>query len=233
MNFSNDKIFQIKSNLEIEKLFCKCIYLKGEIGIFSSFYNYSEIYPFFLFKEFNNDNFEDYLPNTHNESKIIIRKNYFSTIQNFTSLLLNDLIKISDNKIVFISASENTEILYIIIFNIFGEKKIKIRYYSIAIYALYHHKILKDLRINNFNNLIAFALSYCPNKKCDSDDDEHYSALMIFSYTNSTDMAFYLEDYFLTNNLDDNNSLEIDLKGQLNLENNISDTFYLIFLYKK
>ena len=120
MNFSNDKIFQIKSNLEIEKLFCKCIYLKGEIEIFSSFYNYSEIYPFFLFKEFNNDNFEDYLPNTHNESKIIIRKNYFSN-----SLLLNDLIKISDNKIVFISASENTEILYIIIFNIFEKKKLR------------------------------------------------------------------------------------------------------------
>ena len=217
-NFSGDKILKIKTNLEIEKLFCKCIHLKDEIGIFSSYYNYSDLepYPFFLFKEFKNDNFQDYLPSLYNESKIIIRKNYFSNI-----LLLNDLIKINENKIVFISTSNNTEILYIIIFNIFGEKQIMIRYYSIEIYALYHYKILRDLRINNFNNLIAFASSYCPKQKCDSDEDEHYSALMIFSYPNSTDMTIYLEDYLFNNNLDDNHNFEIDLKEQLYFENNI------------
>ena len=77
------------------------------------------------------------------------------------------------------------------------------------------------MKINNYNNFLALAYSYCPKEKCDSDNDDHYSALIIFSYPNSIDTTLNLEDYLLHSNNTDIKNLEIDLKTQINLENNI------------
>ena len=77
------------------------------------------------------------------------------------------------------------------------------------------------MTINNYNNFLALAYSYCPKEKCDSDNDDHYSALIIFSYPNSIDTTLNLEDYLLISNNTDIKNLEIDLKTQINLENNI------------
>ena len=141
-NLSNEKTTTFETNYFVDKLFYKCIHLSGDIGIFSSYYKYSDsnIYPFLLFKEFKNNQFKDYLSSAYSDSKLVIQKTDFSNI-----LFLTDLIKINDNKIAFVSPSQNREILNIIIIHIFGNKNIKRRYYSIKLYALYHYKILSDL----------------------------------------------------------------------------------------
>ena len=133
------------------------------------------------------------------------------------------MIKINDNKIIFVSTVQSKDKLYIILINIFGNKQIKIRYYLIELYALYHLAIYKDLRINNYNNFLAFTFSYCTNINIDNDDDdnEHKTALIIFSYPNSIDTTLYLDDYLLNNNNIDIKNLKIDLKPQIRLENNI------------
>ena len=220
-DLSNEVIESLNCNInsDAELMFYKCIHLKGNVGIFSSFYKYTNINPFFLFKEFKNDDFTDYLPSTYTDSKIIIDKaDYY-----YNNLLLSDLIKITDNKVVFVSSSKNKEILYLILFNIFGENediRVKIRYYSLPLYDLYHHKILLDLRIEKYNKYLAFAFSYCPSQDCVDDDSEHYAAVMIFSYPNSTDTTIQLDNFLLEKNVDPRN-LEIDLTKLVNIENNI------------
>ena len=217
-NLTDSKVKTIESTIIDEDLFNKCIHLKGEVGIFASYSTKNNIiYPYFFVFEYDNEidkNFKNYLTTTN--STIILEKPNFNY-----NLLLNDIVKINENKTIFSSTLENKEILYIVAFSFFGEKKVKIRYYPIELYELYHYKILFDLRVHNYNNYLAFGFSFCPNKECDSDDNEHYSALIIFSYPNSIDTSLNLEDYLLNKNNVNIKNLEINLKPQLNLENNI------------
>ena len=218
-DFSNKKIHQIESNAD-EESFYKCIHLEGEVGVYAYYYNQEgNINPVILFREFKikNDQYEYYLSSEYTASGIMISKNNF--LNNF---LLNDIIRIGDKKIVFTATVEDKETLYIILINIFGEseKKLKIRYYSIKLFALYHYKILFDLKLINYKNFITLGLSFCNNTNCSRDEDEHYAGLIIFNYPNSTDTKFYLDKNLFKNNIN-MSDIEIDLKNQLNFENNI------------
>ena len=192
--FTDPIDYQIESNIDINAIYFKCIHLKDEIGVFSYFKSINNTnYPYLLFKEFNieTNSFENYLPDKYVNSEIILnqRDDFFG------ALLMNNIIRINENKICFCTIPSNKETIYIILINFFGNKQIKIRYYSIQIYPLYHYKILFESTIHNYNNYIAFAASYCPNQKCNDNNDEHYVGLMVFSYPNSTDSEFNLENH--------------------------------------
>ena len=218
VGFTNPIDYKFESNIPIEEIFYKCIHLKGEIGAFS-YYKYIDYipYPFILFKEFNKEtqSFDNFLPNKYVNSEIALKVDEF-----FFPVLLNDFIKINDNKICLVNVLTDRETVYIILFNIFGEKQIKIRYYSIPTFSLYNYKILFDLRAHNYNNFIAFASSYCNNQKCDDNNDQHYSGFMVFSYPNSTDSELNLEEYLFNNDFNFK-KMEIDLKKNLIFQNNI------------
>ena len=210
--------YKFESNIDDEEIFYKCIHLKGNVGIFSYYKLIYDIpYLFLMFKEYNieSEKFENYLPSKYSDSEIILNQKEF-----IPSVSLNDFIKIDETKLCFSSVLTNKETVYIILINIFGDRQIKIRYYSLLVYPLFKYKILYELRIHNFNKFLAFASSYCPNQECDENDDEHYSGLMIFSYPNSTDTILDLEKYIFEKNIDFNN-LEIDLKTKLLFQNNI------------
>ena len=216
-NFENKVSETFTSNLNEDKLFIKCIHLKENVGVFSSFHQYTTgVYPFFIFKELKDNEFVNYLSSDYPDSKIIIEKNNFKN-----NLAYCDLIKINDNKIVFVTCSTEKEILYIIVFNIFGENLVKIRYYSIQLWALYGKKLLKDLRIHNYNNYLVCAISYCNNTACDQDTDEHYPGLMIFSYPNINDKTLSIEDYIYNDNTLDPFNFKWDISKQLIIQNNI------------
>ena len=97
---------------------------------------------------------------------------------------MNDIIRITENKIAFLTTLNNQETLYIIIFHLYGDRKVKIRYYSIKLYALYHHKILLDMKLIQYKNILGLGMSF--DKKCNGDYNEHYSGLILFSYPNSS-----------------------------------------------
>ena len=218
INLSNEKILTITSSIDNENLFCKSIHFKQDIGIFSSYCTISNIqYPFLLIREFSSDNFVNYLSSSNSfDSSIMIGRGGLST-----NVLLNDIVKMNNNKIVFTSTSESKEILYIVVVHFFGEKQYRVRYYDIPIFALYHYKFLFELRLNNYNNFLSFSSSICPNENCSTDDDEHYSSLIIFSYPNSTDVTFSLDNYLFNNNNISIQSVEFSLNDQLIFENNI------------
>ena len=111
---------------------------KEEIGVFCYYKNIDyKPYPFLLFKEFNTDNIGNYFLNKYNNSEVVLNKEQFNN-----GVLLNDIIKRNDDYICFSAVSTNKETLYIILINTFGERQIKIRYYSLQVYPLFNYKIL-------------------------------------------------------------------------------------------
>ena len=217
-DFSNPVEFKFQSYIDNDKIFFKCIHLKEEVGIFVYYKSIDNIQTLCMaFREFNitNNTFVNYLSDEHSE--ILLNKKVFNV-----DALLSDMIKLNEDKICLFTLLENKETAYIILVDIFGVKQIKIRYYYIPIFGLYNFKILYELRIHNYNNFMAFASSNCPNKKCESDRDEHYSNLIIFNYPNSTDTEFNIEEYIIKNNTNIHfNEVEIDLKTNLIFENNV------------
>ena len=217
-DLGREKHKDYESNLEDGDIFCKCIHLKEEFGVFSSYYNKSDIvYPFLLIRGYSDREFVNYLSSDFESSMIILKR------QNLlTNLLLNDIVKMNDNKVAFAGVASSKEILYIITLNLFGDKQYKIRYYDIQIFALYHYKIFSELRLSLYNNFLSFAASFCPSETCAKDEvDDHYSSLIIFSYPSSTDIIFSLDNHLFNNNHISIESVELNLANNLNLENNI------------
>ena len=124
---------------------------------------------------------------------------------------LNDLIKINDERLVFISAENNK--LNFLFFDLYNNyNKIKIRYYS---YSSNNYIFEKELAGHNYNDLLIFTITT-------SKDYNYNSLLMIFGYANGTDSEIDISPY-----LSDSDSYDINyniinkLKEYLTIDNNI------------
>ena len=180
----------IESTIKEQNLFNKCVHLNGEIGVFSSYKkDNNNYYPILFVMEFKDEQFQKYI-----NPDIVLNVNL-----NF-DVLLNDIVKLTDNKIAFVATVEDKKTLYIFLINIYGNDIYTIRRYSIKIFDLYHYIIMKELRIHKYNNFLAFASSFCTNEQCSEDSDTHYTGLIIFSYPNSVDYTLNLEEYISSNN---------------------------------
>ena len=220
-DLSGNKYLSFESNLhDIEhKNFYKCINFKDEVSVLAFYGDFNNVfYPIFLFRNYNKQilDFEDYIPGNSYFSGMYLSKREFRYELGF-----NDIIKISENKLAFSCITIDKETIYIIIISMFSDKKLKARYYSIDIFQLYNLKVLLELKIHKYNSFIAFAASFCSQKECEKDEDEHFSSLMIFSYPNGTDYAIDLEKYLLENNDAKIDRIEINLTNQVNIDNNI------------
>ena len=89
------------------------------------------------------------------------------------------------------------------------------------IYKELKFKLNGDLRLHNYNNFIAFAFNYCKVQKCGDDLDQYYSALIIFSYANSTDNNSDLYQFLFNNYNSTIQDFSINLENDLKIENNI------------
>ena len=201
-----------------ENAFVKCIYLKGEAGAYTYYSSYN--YPIFLFKNFNRySNFEDYL------SKPYIKLDYYVNNYNIyfnKYCLKNDFIKITENKLCYITSSSTNDTLYISILNIFQLKDVIIRYYSINIFKLNNYKILLDMRGHLYKNFVALAFSYCRNEICYSDKvGEHYSAFLLFSYPEQKNKELNIKEYLFEYNDIKIKNIIIDIKKNVKIDNNL------------
>jgi len=186
-----------------EYIFFKAIHYKEEVGVFIYYCYYIsknylnpyqttiQYYPVILFKKYDND-LIDY---SSNFIRTALDKRVFNM-----DCSLNELIKISTEKICFLSTSNAKDILYIVLINIFGTEKLVIRYYDIEVFKLYKYKFFKDIRAHLYNNFIAFAFSFCQQEICEYENSDHYSGFMIFNYPNGTDTNLNVTDYLLRNN---------------------------------
>ena len=137
---------EIDENADI---FFKGIHLKKEIGVFMYYTSTSDSNPIISFKNVDKDKREMVNYNLGN-----VEPNKYNLNP---GTLLNDIIKINDNKICICSTSQNKEILYLLILNLFDDvSTIMINYYAIEIYKLYSHKIYYDMRLFLYNDYITF-----------------------------------------------------------------------------
>ena len=187
-------------NVEEKKIyFYKAIYIREEIGCIV-YYISDFIPPSLRFVEYDNsdNSFKEYIFNT-------TLSNYYY----FNSYLkLNDLIKINNYSVCFISSSNNKEELIIAMINLYDYYEYIIRYYLIKIFNLKKLKFFYEIRANLYNQFLAFAASICYNNLCNSEENEHFSALIFFSYPNYTDWEFNLIDY-LNNSISEDTTFNI------------------------
>ena len=198
--------------------FLKCICLKENTGVFAFYRGIDSVMynrPLILFKKYNGTSIENYFPNINE-----IELKY--TFNNYC--LLNDMIKVSDNKLCYTGTSETKDQLFIILIDIF-ESGLILRYYSINIFNEYSFKFLLDVRQHLYKKtFISFAFSFCRVSQCESKEDTHFAGLMIFNYPNGTDYNLNLTEYYFQNNNLDN--IIIDLKENVTIENNIFGLIY-------
>ena len=192
--------------------FFKCIHLKEEIGVFVFYRSESNKMvsnPKILFKKYSNSGISDYIP------EIELNKKSFNIDR-----LLNDIVKINEKKLCFISTSENKEEMYIILISIYDNTKTVIRYYILNIFSLYSFKFYLHMRANAYNNFIAFAFSFCRSSSCGSSSNTHYPGLIFFNYPNGTDFTLNLINNMFSDN-DKINNYTINLHNQVRIDNNI------------
>ena len=144
-----------------EQTFYKCFYLKDEIGVFSYFEYFEgrnpEYFPIIIFKKYYENTTGIDIVNYKYEKIIMDKINILFD----PYILLNDLIKINNNKFCFCSTNNGPkDNLYIILINLFGEHYFKVRYYLIDLIHLYGYTIHMQLRAHNYNNFISLAFSF-------------------------------------------------------------------------
>ena len=190
--------------------FYKALHLKEEIGVFA-FYKESEKYLNLVFKSYDSSNKKliEYI------SPITLNK-YETNVNN----LLNDIIKAGKDKLCFFATSDNKDVMYIVLINIYNDKNAAIRYYTFDIFNTYGFKFYINMRGNLYNNFISFSFSFCPSSSCNSNSDIHYPGLIIFSYPNGTDTNIDLINEMINTNKKID-SITINLKNQVRIDNNI------------
>ena len=200
--------------------FAKCICLKEETGVFAFFRAEDNVmvnHPLLFFKKYNGDSIDNYFQDI-NEVEL-------SEITFNSYCLLNDIIKVSDNKICYTGTSEAKDQLYIILIDIL-ESGLIVRYYSIDVFSKYNFVFFLDTRQHLYKrSFISFAFSFCRSSQCENKEDTHFAGLMIFNYPNGTDYTLNLTEYYLENNDFDN--IIIDFKENVTIENNIFGLIYL------
>ena len=201
------------------------IAFKEDSGVFIYFKYFDNdcYYPVIFFKNYNknNNSFENYFNETN---EIKLDKYLF-----LTGYKMNNLIKISDYKLGFFTGSYNSEILYVIIINIFviDNNKFKIMYYSIEINKFFNFTIFKDIRGHIFNDFIILGTDYCLDISCDNENNNnYYSSLMIIGYPNSNDSELDIINYLLLDNNNTINNLIYNLSENLVIDNNIFGYIY-------
>ena len=210
--------FTKKREFEIEETyspntFYKGIHLKKEVGVFVYFVNETSTSPYILIKNFPSwIEMEDY-----NSFEKIELNNIFNY-----DYMLNDIVKISDSKICYISPNLNKEELNVVILTFYNnDTSLNISYYLQPIYAQNHFMIYKELRLYLYSNqFVTLGASVCNSSNCIENTDEHYASFLIFSYPNSSDVDINLINLLNKTNEDIKN-ISFNLEENSIIENNL------------
>ena len=194
------------------KYFFKAIHIKEELGCFI-YYISNNGPPIFKVIGINHEFRQFQLVSFNNFEKLSDQYSYNSDV------LLNDLIKMSNKLICFASSTNDKLKLIISLINLNGKDNLTIRYYIINIDELIKYKFLFDIKLHLYNQYIAFASSVCPNYiDCNSNENTHFSILMLFNYPNATEIELDIINY-LSNNIQNYTLFNISEKGII--DNNI------------
>ena len=201
-------------------IFFKGIHLKEEIGFFIYFKSDVINYPSFSILQCDNKlNLTTYLSYI---GKDINDRNFNS------DRLLNDIIKLNNFQICYISINNNKTKFKIVVFSLYkNDTLMNIRYYDIEMWTSHGMKIFLDLKAALYKNFISLAFSHCPQSDCSSaSGDLHYSSLIIFNYPNCNDNNLDLISHLISSNKKIENDFSFNFEGTMKIENNIFGLVY-------
>ena len=157
-----NKYSQLISNdlIKADNLFIKCIYIKNNIGAFI-YYIEDNSTPFLFFKDLiikmTSSIFEFELKDYINP--ITINKNKQFNLGN--KCIYNDLIKMDDNNIYYISTDKESENIMIVLIKLLNDdKNILICYYQMKLKQLYNIQIFTDITTFIFNDYLGIGMTH-------------------------------------------------------------------------
>jgi len=132
--------------------------------------------------------------------------------------LLNDLIRINDNRFAFISVSSEKTIFYIFIFDLYDSyNKMKIRIYQPI---LNKYKYVKEISTAIYNNYLAFSSTVILSSS--SNEEDYFSILMIFGYVKGIDNKIDISPYLMDiDGYIEQNNLVSKLIENITIDNNV------------
>ena len=217
-NFSSEVktiIYQSPSTYESSTFF-KGILLKGEIGVFS-YFKKGENYPTVAILKCDNEGkMNPYM--SFGEINLDKEKNFTKDIN------LNDMIKISDFQICFISTIIGKTKFKIILLKLYKDDQLmNIRYYNLEMWNDYHNiMIYLNIKADIYKNFIALAYSNCLQSSCQSVySDPHSVSLIILSYPNSQDNSLDIISQLYITDIKLDNGLSINFEENLTIDNNL------------
>ena len=132
-----------------------------------------------------------------------------------TNVLMNDLVKINDERLAFYTFKETTlSILTILLFDFYNNYyNLKIREYEIPLSNLQANT---EIAGNIFNNILVFSstVNYTGTK-------DQFSIFMMFGYVNGTDDIINISIYFTDGNNNEEINLVTKLSENIIIDNNI------------
>jgi hypothetical protein len=199
-------------------MFSKCLQIKDTLGFFIYYQNMN---PNSLQLKIGNIN-----KGERNEYSFSEKfKKELNTYSFDTTTLLNDFVKINDQRFALISiSSSDNSIFYILLFDLYNEyTQMKIRVYKSK---LYKYKIIKELEASLYNNHLSIS---CTILKNDEDipettpkyDNYCYSIFFIIGYTNITVNTIDITDYFTDDDINNEKNIVTKLTENIIIDNNI------------
>ena len=136
--------------------------------------------------------------------------------------LLNDLIRINDNRFAFITVSYDQTTLYILIFDLYDSyNKMKIRIYQPN---LNKYKYVKEMATVMYNGYLVFSSTVILSSS-NNEEEGYFSILMIFGYVkgiDNLDNTIDLSPYFVDiEGYSNDNNLIMKLAENITFDNNI------------
>ena len=195
-----------------DQTFLKCVHFSNDAGAFAYFTNDYQPLLKIQFKNYDKKSDNNQITDYYQSVPYLILNNY--NLNTFTTL--SDIAKVDNKKIYYVGTSNDNKKLYIIsIFN-YHEDKFMTRIYSVNMYNFQNnYNFYKEIGIVLYKSMIAMASSFLYGS-----DQTPYSSIIIFSYPNTTEVAFDISNYLFNNN---------DIKIY-NLSVGINGEFILTFL---
>ena len=207
----NEKFYDVLGTVrEIQEsvgLYYYSIKIKNNLGAFIYYLSNETYYPELSIKEID----DDYRFTT----KIQMSLNIGYEFNN--EPLYNNLIKLDDNRISYISTTKDKSQLLIVLLDLYNnDQNIKIRIFKIELLKLYNYQIYKEIKTILYNGYLALSSSINDL----NDNQNYFSLLLIFGYINGTD-SFIDISLYLNKNNHDNNNIIIKLQENAKINNNI------------
>ena len=205
-NLDEKQYTEIAPADENDNKYFKCVHFYGEIGAFLYYSNDNPPYANIVFKK--------YTKSTDKISNAFSKLN-FSDYLFYYNCTLNDIIKVSDKKIIFAVVSLDKLKLYIIFIYNYNQQQIMRRIYELNSFSYNDLYFYNTIRIQIYNNYLAFGSNGFSSRS------DSFSSLIIFSYPNSTDINNEITQYLLEHNDIKISNIKLEIQNLCKVENNV------------